>query len=118
LVGNAIKFTEKGEVVVSVERVEPDEGTESMASGVVLRFCVRDTGGGLSEEHQARLFQKFAQKDASIARQFGGTGLGLAIARQTMEAHHGTISATSTVGVGTTVTLHLPVRNHLATAVH
>ena len=82
------------------------------AAAQQLTITVRDSGCGMAPDALAHMF------DPYVTTKPGGTGLGLAIARQTMEAHHGTISATSAVGIGTTVTLHLPVRNHLATAVH
>ncbi|MBC2604556.1 response regulator [Pelagicoccus albus] len=76
LVGNAIKFTEKGEVAVMVETKELCEGE------VLLRFTIRDTGIGIPREKADKLFDKFSQLDASHSRKYGGTGLGLAISRQ------------------------------------
>jgi signal transduction histidine kinase len=74
LLSNAAKFTEAGNIILSVER--------QLRGGVSwLRFCVTDTGIGMSEEQLARLFQRFTQADASTTRRFGGTGLGLAITR-------------------------------------
>ncbi|MGB0720979.1 MAG: response regulator [Gammaproteobacteria bacterium] len=78
LVGNAIKFTDSGEVVVSVSRVDSAPGSGG-PSDMVLRFSVRDTGIGVTEEQRERLFKSFHQADGSITRRFGGTGLGLAI---------------------------------------
>ena len=98
LVGNAIKFTERGEVMVDLGR-EPG----AAASGAVtLRATVRDTGIGIPPEVQANLFQAFTQADSSHARRFGGTGLGLAIARQLVELMGGTMSVSSNPDHGST----------------
>ncbi|MEW6705277.1 MAG: response regulator [Pseudomonadota bacterium] len=96
LVGNAIKFTPRGEIVVRVEPVSQDE------SQSVLRFSVRDTGIGLSAEQAGRLFQPFAQADASTARKYGGTGLGLAICKRLVELMGGSMSVQSEPGHGST----------------
>ncbi|MHC4878797.1 MAG: response regulator [Planctomycetota bacterium] len=95
LVGNAIKFTHRGEVVVGVE-------LENRNESVVLRFFVRDTGIGMRPEEIERLFESFVQADASTTRNYGGTGLGLAISRQLVELMGGRISATSIPGKGST----------------
>ena len=76
LVGNAIKFTESGEVVVQVSM------TQENSDNVVIRFSVVDTGIGLSQEAQGRLFESFSQADSSTTRKYGGTGLGLAICKK------------------------------------
>ena len=105
LVGNAVKFTEKGEVVVSVTRVdEPRGGPE------LLRFEVRDTGIGLTEEARLRLFEPFRQADPTIAARFGGTGLGLAICRQLVRLMRGVMGAEEIPGGGSTFwfTVSLP----------
>ncbi len=116
LVGNALKFTEKGEVVVEVssealsrqdippdnaflrrvdeEKFEEEEWTR-------LKFEVRDTGPGIPEDRMNRLFQPFSQVDASITRQHGGTGLGLVVAKRLVEAMGGEIWVSSVVGAGT-----------------
>src|SRR5690606_24137003 len=94
LVGNAVKFTEQGEVVVVAKCVEAMEGQ------VHLRFEVRDTGIGLTPEQQANLFQPFTQADNSTTRRFGGTGLGLAISRQLIEMMGGNVGVESRVGGG------------------
>jgi PAS domain S-box-containing protein len=96
LVGNAIKFTDKGEVVVSVRMLE-SAGPER-----VLEFAVRDTGIGLSPEAAAKLFKPFEQADAATTRKYGGTGLGLAISRQLVELMGGQIRLESEPGRGST----------------
>ncbi len=88
LLANAVKFTEQGEVVLTVS-ARPVEG------GVELQFAVRDTGIGLSEQGMARLFQSFSQADSSTTRKYGGTGLGLAISKRLAELMGGTMSASS-----------------------
>jgi signal transduction histidine kinase/DNA-binding response OmpR family regulator len=96
LLGNAIKFTDKGEVVAWV-----DKESES-ATGIVLKFNVRDTGIGITTEAQARLFQAFSQADSSTTRKHGGTGLGLSIAKRLVEIMQGEIGVQSQTGEGST----------------
>ena len=96
LLGNAVKFTEKGEVVVSVS-VENRTQTD-----VMLRFSVKDTGLGITEEQQKRLFQPYSQADESTARQYGGTGLGLTIVRQLVHFMGGEAGIESIPGQGST----------------
>ncbi len=96
LIGNAIKFTETGGVTVSVE-LERD-----LDSPPRIRFCVSDTGIGMTDEQLARLFKAFAQADTSTSRRFGGTGLGLLISKRLSEMLGGDITASSTIGEGST----------------
>ena len=96
LIGNAIKFTERGEVDVSIQRLWEVDGR------VLLQFDVRDTGIGLSAEQISRLFDPFSQADTSTSRKFGGTGLGLAISKRLVHLMGGTIRVESTPGLGST----------------
>jgi signal transduction histidine kinase/DNA-binding response OmpR family regulator len=91
---NAVKFTERGEIVVTVEQAARDE------DGVLLRFEVRDSGIGISPEQQQRLFQPFTQADTSTSRRFGGTGLGLAISSHLVRMMGGEIGLESVPGRG------------------
>ena len=102
LVGNAIKFTESGEIVVQV-RAE-----WHLARDVELHFSVRDTGIGVSEEKLLHLFEPFRQADSSTTRRFGGTGLGLSICKRLIEAMGGTIRVTSVAGQGADFRFRLP----------
>ena len=99
LVGNAIKFTDAGEVVI----------TGGVADGS-FHLSVRDTGPGISDADQAKLFQEFQQADNAITRKKGGTGLGLAISKRIIEMHGGKIWVDSQVGQGSTFCFTVPVR--------
>ncbi|PHS28936.1 MAG: hypothetical protein COA85_02405 [Robiginitomaculum sp.] len=105
LLSNAAKFTQKGEVAIHVS-AKPGSGAETS-----ITFEVRDTGIGMSEEEQGRLFSTFEQADGSITRRFGGTGLGLAISRQLAHLMKGDITVRSTPDVGTIFTLVLNTRS-------
>ena len=98
LVGNAIKFTDDGEVAIKV----------SVANGA-FNVAVQDTGPGISTADQAKLFQEFQQADNSITKTKGGTGLGLAISKRIVEMHGGRIWIESTLGKGSTFAFTLPV---------
>jgi len=104
LLGNAVKFTEKGEVVVTVAG-QQEEGEGQMR----LFFSVRDTGMGIPPERQADLFESFHQCDASTTRRFGGTGLGLAISKRLCELMGGTLSVESAGVPGCGSTFHFSV---------
>jgi CheY-like chemotaxis protein len=106
LTGNAIKFTERGEVVVRVERL-PDTGDEAE-----LHFSVKDTGIGIPLGQQQHVFSAFAQVDCSSTRMFGGTGLGLTISSQLVEMMGGRMWLESEVGIGST--FHFTAREGIA----
>ena len=103
LVGNAIKFTDEGEVVVRVEINQGDGPPPPPGAGEVgLRFAVRDTGIGIPPDQQARIFRAFEQEDTSTTRKYGGTGLGLTIAARLVALMGGTITVDSAPGRGST----------------
>ena len=104
LVGNAIKFTDKGEVSI---KATASEGRYNLA--------VHDTGPGISEADQQKLFQEFQQADNSITKAKGGTGLGLAISKRIVEMHGGRIWVESRLGEGSTFSLTLPIKVEQAT---
>jgi two-component system sensor histidine kinase RpfC len=102
LVGNAVKFTESGYVVVAVDALERTE------TGVRLRFEVSDSGIGIAPEVCGRIFESFTQADETIAQRYGGTGLGLAICKQLIEHQGGQIGVESEIGVGSTFWFEVP----------
>ena len=93
---NAVKFTDKGEIVIFIQVAEETD------EDVMMRFAVRDTGIGLTEEHKSKLFQSFQQADMSISRQYGGTGLGLAISKELAHLMGGEVGVESEYGKGST----------------
>ncbi|HEX5047604.1 MAG TPA: two-component regulator propeller domain-containing protein [Gammaproteobacteria bacterium] len=103
LVGNAVKFTEQGEVVVRAD-IEP-EGTDR----VIVRLAVADTGVGMDAAHTTKIFEPFAQADETTTRRFGGTGLGLAICRELADLMGGHITVESQPRIGSTFHLSLPL---------
>jgi PAS domain S-box-containing protein len=103
LVGNAIKFTQVGEVVVRVA------ATATVDDRTTVTIAVRDTGIGIAAEKQAHIFDAFSQEDSSTTRNFGGTGLGLTISRQLISLMGGHIWLQSTPGVGSTFTVEVPL---------
>ncbi len=104
LVGNAIKFTDQGAVLVQLSFIAADDAAQAR-----IRIDVVDSGIGMNEEQQARIFEAFTQASASISRRFGGTGLGLSISRQLTEAMNGTLEVSSEEGVGSTFHVELPI---------
>ena len=103
LAGNAVKFTERGRIVVAVEVESSD------AQGVTLAFSVTDTGIGMTLEQTARLFQSFSQADNSTTRKYGGTGLGLSISRRLVELMGGEITVSSTPQAGSCFRFTVPL---------
>ncbi len=109
LVDNAIKFSEKGAVCVVVER-EPETDENTGGAETEIHFIVRDTGVGISKEHQELVLSPFKQVDGSSTRLYGGMGLGLSISRRIVEAIGGRLWLQSEIEVGTTVHFTLPFR--------
>ncbi len=104
LVSNAIKFTEQGDVCITAEGITTPNNTAQ------LRISVQDTGIGLSDEAQTRIFDEFSQASRSTTRKYGGTGLGLSISRQLTKMMNGTLSLESVVGIGSTFILDLELQ--------
>ncbi|MDR1246889.1 MAG: response regulator [Clostridiales Family XIII bacterium] len=100
LLGNAIKFTEKGHVSVSAEILQGED---------MIAVSVEDTGIGISEDKFDRIFESFEQADGGVAREYGGTGLGLSITKKIVELHGGTVSVVSEPGRGSTFTFTMPL---------
>src|SRR5581483_8931260 len=117
LVGNAIKFTERGEVLVQVSAIRARSVSDGFdqpvanapGSDVLLHFTVRDTGIGIPLDKQQAIFEPFVQADGSMSRKYGGTGLGLAISAKLVEMMGGRIDVDSTPGQGSTFTFEVPL---------
>jgi len=107
LVGNAIKFTEMGEVAI----------TAAQTNGS-FNVAVRDSGPGIDPAHQAKIFEEFQQVDNTSTRQKGGSGLGLAISKRIVEMHGGRIMVDSALGKGATFTIKLPVKTDSGASWH
>ena len=105
LIGNAIKFTAEGKVLLKLGIAETQDNPTRIS------FAVRDTGIGIRSEDQARIFETFSQADDSTTRRFGGTGLGLAISRQLVELMQGNLTVNSTPGLGSTFVAEIPFMN-------
>ena len=101
LVSNAVKFTDEGEVKITVKQTGQDEDV------VGLQFSVSDTGVGISENKLENIFESFTQERTDTSRIFGGTGLGLTISKKLVELQGGTIRVESTKGEGSTFTVNL-----------
>ncbi len=110
LIGNAVKFTDAGEILLEVEPV--DDGDAASSARVTLEFSVTDTGIGIEADKQALIFQRFHQAGRSTRRSYGGTGLGLAISKQLIELMGGRIGVTSQPGKGARFWFRLPFDIH------
>jgi PAS domain S-box-containing protein len=110
LLGNAIKFTDEGEVNMTVRALSEEAGT------IVLEFSISDTGIGIPDDKIGNLFKSFSQADNSTSRKYGGTGLGLVISKSLVEMMNGRISATSKAGEGSTFTFHIKLQKSASPA--
>ena len=108
ILGNALKFTEKGEVLVEVGTLE------NLGETSIVGFEVKDTGVGIPRETQARIFDAFSQADGSMSRKYGGTGLGLTICKQLCEMMGGGIEVESSPGKGSTFRFQVRLKNSKA----
>lgn len=119
LIGNAIKFTEKGEITLRIEKVRKKLGAPSNGKQISLVFSVCDTGIGIPHNKKNQIFEIFTQVDTSTTRKYGGTGLGLAISKRLAELMGGSIGVESEVGVGSTFsfTAHFEIQSQIKTSV-
>lgn len=116
LVNNAIKFTENGSVTIRLRATRLENKKDGVKGNYEIYLAVEDTGIGISEKAQEKLFTPFEQADASVSRKYGGTGLGLAICRKLVTAMGGTISLSSQIGVGSTFFFSLLMKEGSAEA--
>jgi PAS domain S-box-containing protein len=112
LIGNAIKFTDRGEVILEVKKIEGEAAPCALRAAHCARFefSVRDTGIGIPPDRQAHIFEAFAQADGSTTRKYGGTGLGLTICKRLVELMGGRIAVRSEVGKGSTFSVRVCLR--------
>lgn len=108
LINNAVKFTQRGSITITVEQTE--ENIENGTCFASLKFSVTDTGIGLAQSETDKIFQTFSQADGSTTRKFGGTGLGLSICKSLVELMNGKIGVSSTKGVGSTFWFQIPFK--------
>jgi PAS domain S-box-containing protein len=108
LMSNAVKFTVEGEVTLTAKTLDVTDSNHT------IYFCVQDTGVGMNDAAKSKLFRPFSQADASIASQFGGTGLGMTIAQRLLKLHGGNFTVDSTVGVGTSLSFVLRLKEFTA----
>lgn len=106
LIGNAVKFTEQGNIVIAVDLLEIDSDSKQH----LIQFAIQDTGIGMTPEQLTNVFEAFSQADASMSRRFGGTGLGTTISKQLVELMGGEIKASSELGKGSTFSFTLPLK--------
>ena len=116
LLSNAIKFTEKGSVLLNCEIVYPSRSTQS-SGRQLLRIIVRDTGIGIKEENRTTLFLPFYQYDGSKNRQYGGMGIGLAITKRLVDVMQGSIAWESEPGNGATFIVELPTNAGISASI-
>jgi signal transduction histidine kinase/ActR/RegA family two-component response regulator len=110
LIGNAIKFTEQGEIEVGVKIFENKDNQYNEDENILLEFSISDTGIGIPQDKLEHIFERFRQAESSTTRKYGGTGLGLSIAKQLVELQGGTLSVKSEFGVGSVFSFCIPYK--------